>query len=247
MPTVTFRPTGAASAEPSPFAGDATPVIVGSGYVNDDDDTTYVDASVIIGGTITGNSYKWSLGANPYAVLPADKSTVTSVGFAVRVKAETIRFDAPPFAFAGLGMDVRHNSATEYDWSASDALTNPGVTTEAWYDLSSGAPNGNPDLTDLSSVDWTELTTATDFELVFTPRYSVSTLFSTGTMTLRVYEVALDIIWEATAGGAPVGVVRGSPLRIHPRNDGRGTSSAPRIWPQPPTIQASPRRFGVQP
>jgi hypothetical protein len=43
-----------------------------------------------------------------------------------------------------------------------------------------------------------------------------------------VYELWLEV--EGSSGGSHV-----PPLRLHPRSDGRGMSSAQRVWPRPPT------------
>lgn len=92
-----------------------------------------------------------------------------------------------------------------------------------------------------------------DFAVAFTvPPSQIAKILSSTTpylefqapslFTLTVFKAWVEI--DVDDDGMTLPLRRNPPLRQYPRSDGLGTSTAPRIYPPAPSIQASNRRAG---
>jgi len=217
------------------------------GAMIDGDDGTYF---IIEGGTSGGEYYVTPVWGD--FVLPADAGTPTAVAIRVRAVTPAFSYGNDPGAYRDW-----QTFFTDTSWGyfgtlqgGDTNLTSLELLSQAdfadfdyWYGIVS--PTDHSD-----NGDWFEFSkngsTGTSVQAALTGTGLRVTVFMDSWNEVDAnfkwaYLTSLELLVE-TAGAAPTGTLHVPPLRLHPRSDGCGMSSAQRVWPRPPT--ASSGRVG---
>jgi len=214
------------------------PPTVGGGSVTDGSDSSYVEL---------GSRYNDSEGGEradlllcDFVIDPAVHPDVTWMYYSIRVKNEAGYADA----LASLSLDGQTAWYRTDDASGSrlfgarlpNDVRNGLATSPTWFGQ---AYNGSPILPGDpgDSTNWLNL--PRDWPEMLDPltttglRFGMYVLSSSATRVplIDVFEVRLVVACVTTE----TAVYHPPPLRLHPRSDGRGMSSAQRVWPRPPT------------
>jgi hypothetical protein len=156
-----------------------------------------------------------------------------TVPFVVQLFAQTSKLLSSPVQSGVTVSPPQETSSTAFEWLDYDYVI-PDID----YDPVGWAPGGISDAADPTLTlycrtipgDQTGVTSSPEIILV-------------SEQSLVIYYTIPDPDpGTSLLASSPVG--RLAPLRVHPRNDGYGTSSAPRIYPAPKSYQASNRRAG---
>jgi len=153
--------------------------------------------------------------------------------------------DPPGYTFDTWQLNHSSDSSGQFGELAAGIVTDP-----TWFNFSYVGAGTPVDTANPSSSTWFEIDNGewtgyvahqtyaalagSGLRFTFYPRADSN--LDPRTAYIDVFEVRMVVAYPVTAAG------RVPPLRLHPRSDGRGASSAQRVWPRPPT--ASYGRIG---